>query len=117
MIGLALAACDKTVQLGYERDLRPATKHHEPWVKRVTDQLLAAYRALESELSRPPLAYASGTINQAGVSVAVAWHFTQKSLAEYVDSDAYPALREFSSRAEQLPEFRAAPHGASTYHA
>lgn len=115
IIGLALAACEKSVQIVYERNLRPVEKLHEPWVARVTGQLLAAYGALESELHRKSLAVTSGAINQAGVSTAVAWHFTQMMLPEIVASEMYPSLREFSVQAEQLPEFRAAPHGASTY--
>jgi glutathione S-transferase len=115
VIGLAMAACEKSVQIIYERNLRPAEKQHEPWVSRVTGQLLAAYGALEAELLRRPLAVASATINQAGISAAVAWHFTQMMLPEVVNAANYPALREFSSKAELLPEFRAAPHGSSTY--
>lgn len=115
MIGLALAACEKSVQIIYERNLRPPEKLHEPWVTRVTGQLQAAYGALESELRRRPLAASGGTIDQAGVSAAVAWHFTQMTLPEVVQASNYPTLREFSSRAEQLPEFIAAPHGSATY--
>ncbi|WP_114968473.1 glutathione S-transferase [Rhodoferax ferrireducens] len=114
-IGLALAACEKSVQIYYERILRPIEKRHEPWVTRVTGQLLAAYDALESELKRRPLAFTSATINQAGVSAAVAWQFTQQVLPEMVPAENYPALREFSLKVEALPEFAAAPHGASTY--
>jgi len=115
LIGLALAACEKSVQIVYERNLRPVEKQHEPWVARVTGQLLAAYAALESELLRQPLAVTRETINQAGVTTAVAWHFTQAMLPEVVSAANYPVLRDFSARAEQLPEFLAAPHGASTY--
>ena len=116
VIGLALAACEKSVQIVYERTLRPAEKLHEPWVARVTGQLLAAYEALESELRRRPLAAASGTIDQAGITAAVAWHFTQQRLPEVVPAASCPSLREFSSQAETLPEFRAAPYGSGTYH-
>ena len=35
VIGLALAACEKTVQIVYERQLRPAEKQHQPWIDRV----------------------------------------------------------------------------------
>ena len=115
VIGLALATCEKSVQIIYERNLRPVEKLHQPWVTRVTGQLLAAYGALGSELQRRPLASTSTDINQAGVSAAVAWHFTQQMLPEIVAAENYPALREFSSRVEALPEFTAAPHGASTY--
>jgi glutathione S-transferase len=113
--GLALAACEKSVQIVYERSLRPPEKLHEPWVTRVTGQLLAAYGALEEELARGPLAATSTTITQAGVSAAVAWHFTQQTLAEVVPSANYPSLVSFSAKAEALPEFMAAPHGDSTY--
>jgi hypothetical protein len=54
-------------------------------------------------------------INQAGISVAVAWHFTQQFLPEVVCAEAFPALREYSERAETLAEFIAAPHGTGTY--
>jgi glutathione S-transferase len=115
VIGLALAACEKSVQIIYERTLRPPEKLHQPWVVRVTAQLLAACGALESELRSRPPAVTSGTINQAGVSAAVAWHFTQMMLPEIVTAANYPTLREFSSQAALLPEFMAAPHGSSTY--
>ena len=115
VIGLALAACEKSVQIIYERQLRPAEKLHEPWVARVTGQLLAAYGALESELHLHPLAVASETIEQTGISAAAAWHFTQQTLPEVVAAENYPALIELSSKAEALAEFRAAPHGSGTY--
>lgn len=114
-IGLALAACEKSVQIVYERSLRPAEKLHEPWISRVTGQLLAAYQILEADLIARPLGVTSAAIDQAGVSVAVAWHFTQQMLREVVSAANYPVLREFSARAEALPEFIAAPHGAGTY--
>jgi hypothetical protein len=55
-------------------------------------------------------------INQAGVTAAVAWHFTQMMLPDVVRASDFPALQQFSAKAEQLPEFAAAPHGSSTYH-
>jgi glutathione S-transferase len=112
-IGLALAACEKSVQIIYERQLRPAEKLHLPWVERVTGQLLAAYGALEAELQRRPPATGE-RIDQAGVSTAVAWHFTQQTLPEVVAASDYPGLQAFSVQAELLPAFMAAPHGAAT---
>ena len=114
-IGLALAACEKSVQIIYEQNLRPAEKLHEPWVSRVSGQLIAAIEALESELGRKPFEVTSGTINQAGVTTAVAWHFIQMMLPDVVDAANYPTLRNFSSHAESLAEFKAAPYGSSTY--
>jgi glutathione S-transferase len=114
LIGLALAACEKSVQILYERKLRPAEKQHQPWIDRVTRQVLAAYAELESELRSRPLPVASETIDQAGVSIAVAWHFTQRVHPEVVPAAGHPALHAFSLQAEQLPEFLAAPHGEGT---
>lgn len=115
VIGLALAACEKSVQIVYERGLRPPEKMHEPWLTRVTGQLLAAYDALEVEVASRPLAVTSAAISQAGVSIAVAWHFTQRMLPEVVAAARCPHLAAFSAQAEVLPEFRAAPHGDSTF--
>ena len=57
VIGLGLAACEKSVQLVYERTLRPSEKQHEPWIRRVTGQLLAAFAGLEADIAlRPPAA-------------------------------------------------------------
>jgi glutathione S-transferase len=113
--GLALAACEKSVQIVYERNLRPAEKLHLPWVERVTGQLLAAYAALEAELQREPLAATSEAIDQAGVTLAIAWKFSREMLPEIVVAANFPAIAHFSAEAEALPEFSAAPHGDSTY--
>jgi glutathione S-transferase len=113
VIGLALAACEKSVQIFYERSLRPSEKRHEPWVTRISGQLTAAYSALETELRKRPLAVAP--IDQAGVTTAVAWQFTLKTIPDVIAAADYPALSDFSALAEALPEFAAAPHGDSTY--
>ena len=115
VIGLALAACEKSVQIIYERNQRPPEKLHEPWVTRVSGQLLAAYGALETEIVRRPLVATSAAINQAGVTAAVAWDFTQNTLPEVVPAANYPSLVAFSAKAEKLPEFMAAPYGDGTY--
>jgi glutathione S-transferase len=115
LIGLALAACEKSGQIVYERGLRPPEKQHAPWVDRVTSQLLGAYAALEQELLARPLAVTSPTLRQSGVSVAVAWHFTQQMLPEVVPAANFQRLVAFSAAAEALPEFEAAPYGEGTY--
>jgi glutathione S-transferase len=109
VIGLALAACEKSVQIVYERTLRPAEKQHQPWLDRVRGQMLAAYAALEAELRRRPLMAGDDRITQAGISAAVAWRFTQLVLADVVDAAAYPALREYSAQTERGEAFAAYP--------
>jgi glutathione S-transferase len=115
VIGLALVACEKSVQIVYERQLRPPEKLHEPWVARVTGQVLAAYGALEEEIARLPRAVTRADGTQAGICTAVTWLFTQQEIPEIVPAARYPALAAFSAEAEVLPEFRAAPHGDGTY--
>lgn len=114
MVGLALAACEKSVQIVYEFNLRPAEKRHQPWIDRVRGQLLAAYRQLDIEVG----ASAAGAgarwlfgdrLLQADISVAVGWRFTQSVLADIVAAADHPALAAFSKRAEALPEFLAFP--------
>jgi glutathione S-transferase len=115
LIGLALAATEKSVQIVYERGLRPPEKLHEPWVSRVTGQLLAACGELEAELARYPGPPSSSGIRQAGVTIAVAWHFTQQMVPAEVPAERFQRLAAYSAAAEALAEFRAAPYGDGTY--
>ena len=107
-VSLALAACEKSVQIVYERNLRPKESQYEPWVARVTGQLLAAYAALEQELERRPGAF-SGALNQAVISSAIAWQFTQSMLASVVPAANYPRLAALSERIERTAAFRKYP--------
>ncbi|QFZ85336.1 glutathione S-transferase [Variovorax paradoxus] len=110
LTGLALAACEKTVQIVYERNLRPAEKLHQPWVDRVQGQLNTAYAELERELVAEPLAApAERTITQGGISAAVAWTFTQFILPDAVRPSGFPLLAAYTAQAEQLPVFVGAP--------
>ena len=113
-IGLALAACEKSVQIVYERGLRPPEKLHEPWVHRVTGQLLAAFDGLEREYAGSVPAFDAGTILQPELTSAVTWHFVQQMLPEVVEAARCPRLAALSAAAEALPAFKAAPHGAGT---
>ncbi len=110
IIGLALAACEKTVQIVYEHGLRPPEKMHAPWLRRVEAQLAAAYLELEVEMTRSALAVDSTAIDQAGITTAVAWHFTQQMLPAEVDPQRHPRLAAHSAAAEQLAAFKAMPH-------
>lgn len=109
LTGLALAACEKTVQIVYERQLRPAEKLHQPWMDRVRGQLPAAYSALEGELAAEPLSATEETMTQAGVSTAVAWAFTQLLTPDAISPTDFPVLAAYSAQAERLPVFVGAP--------
>jgi len=103
-VSLALAACEKSVQIVYERNLRPAAAQHEPWIERVTGQVLAAYGALEQEVRRRSEAFRNPR-SQASITAAVAWQFTQSMIASVVPASGHPGLVELSRRMEQTPQF------------
>lgn len=111
LIGFALAACEKTVQIAYEQNLRPQEKQHAPWLERVHTQLAAAYDTLEAEVAKlgagPWLC--GDRLTQPDITVAVAWRFTQHMAPDAIDRNRYPALAAFSKRAEALPAFVGAP--------
>jgi glutathione S-transferase len=104
LVGLALAACEKSVTIVYERNQRPAEKLHQPWMDRVAGQLLAAYRALENEASADW--FTGEALMQPQISMAVAWRFTQAMVADVVPAAEFPKLATLSARAEALEAFK-----------
>ena len=107
-VSLALAACEKSVQIVYERNLRPKSAQHEPWIDRVTGQLLAAYAALEGEVRKRPVAFLCHD-RHASITAAVAWSFTQSMLPETVPAFRHPELVAHAAREEATPQFREFP--------
>ena len=105
LIGLALMTCDKSVQIVYERTLRPTEKQHHPWLDRVIKQLHAACTQIEQ------VAHALNydLPMQPDITVAVAWRFTQLYIADVITPANYPKLAAFSVNAEKLPEFVSTP--------
>lgn len=107
-VSLALAACEKSIQIVYERNLRPQSAQYEPWMERVQGQLLAAYVGLEREVqARKPVF--SEPRSQANITAAVVWQFTQSLLSEVVPAKNHPGLVALSSRMEATPEFMKYP--------
>ncbi|WP_349960252.1 glutathione S-transferase [Rhizobium sp. ZPR3] len=109
IIGLALAACEKTVQIVYEHNLRPMEKQHQPWLDRVHSQLAAAYRLLEVEMPQADSWLFGTRPLQADITSAVALRFTREMLPDALDVRACPRLHALSARAEESDEFRAFP--------
>jgi glutathione S-transferase len=103
-VSVALAACEKSVQIVYERQLRPPSAQYEPWVERVQGQLLEAYAALEREVQARNVVFAQPR-NQASITAAVVWQFTQSMLASIVPAEKHPGLVELSARMERTPAF------------
>ncbi|KAA5609271.1 glutathione S-transferase family protein [Rhodovastum atsumiense] len=109
LVGLALAACEKTVQIVYEHKLRPAEKRHQPWIDRIEAQLAAAYAQLEAETAADAPWLIGERPGQADISVAVAWTFTRSMTAELLSPEQHPRLAALAARAEALPAFIACP--------
>ncbi|WP_411379825.1 glutathione S-transferase family protein [Pseudomonas sp. MPB26] len=103
LLGLALAACEKSVQIVYEHNLRPAEKLHEPWLERVSGQLLAAYSLLEKQLTD------NEPLSQASLTAAVAWSFSQFTVASVVKADVFPNLKRHAERLEEHTAFKRYP--------
>ncbi|MEP9348253.1 glutathione S-transferase family protein [Xanthobacter sp. KR7-225] len=109
IIGLALAACEKTVQIVYEHNLRPPEKWHQPWLDRVRSQLVAAYGLLEQEVRRAdPWLFGERPL-QADITSAVAFRFTREKLPQAISAEDHAALAALSARAEATEPFCAFP--------
>jgi glutathione S-transferase len=109
LLGLSLAVCEKSVQLHYERVLRPADRQHEPWAERVRGQLFAGLEALEREINAGKGWLFEDRMLLPDITLATAFAFTQGYLADIVDKTRYEAIASLSARAEDSREFRAAP--------
>jgi glutathione S-transferase len=108
-IGLAMAANEKGVSLVYEKEQRPPEKLHQPWVDRTVGQIHAAFGELEKAVTGARPWLQGERMNAADVAVAVAWRFGQHYNSKEVPAARYPALVEYSRRAEALPEFVSTP--------
>lgn len=112
IIGFALAACEKAVQIVYEKKLRPAEKQHQPWIDRVSIQLKAACENLEQKLVTSEFELRPNVLNQPFITSAVVWQFIQHMLPDVISVVDFPRLATMSTYAETLPEFLAfPPHG------
>lgn len=109
LIGLGLNACDKSVQIVYERDLRPTEKQHQAWRDRVQTQLTAAYDLLEPYAAESVTWLIGDRLTQADITVCVAWQFTQFTSPDVIEPQRYPALAALSVKAEALPAFCSTP--------
>jgi len=107
IVGTALVAMEKTVQIFYETKQRPADKQYAPWASRVEQQLGEALRLLDAESADGWMC--GDRIGQADISAAIAWGFTKLIRPDIATDEAYPRLAALAARAEALPEFLAWP--------
>lgn len=106
LLGVMLVACEKAVQYVYEHRLRPEEKRHQPWVERVSRQLLAACGEWETLLAGRPTA---GRADQVAVTAAAVWDFIQRMLPQVVEAKAFTRIQAFSAHFNGQPAFRQYP--------
>ncbi len=106
----ASAAIDKTVQFVYEKQLRPLSAQHVPWLARVRGQFTAAFAALEA------LTPGSGQDPQPGADLdhatiwsAIVWQCAQALIADELPAARHPQLARLSREFEALPLFQRWP--------
>jgi len=110
LIGLALAATEKCVQMVYEHHQRPRTKMHRPWLDRIRLQAEAGLQQLEKSALAANEWLQGERLCASDLAVACLWRFSQYYLDETaIDASRFPALVAFSARAEALPEFASTP--------
>jgi glutathione S-transferase len=108
--GLALAACEKCVQVIYEKQQRPAEKRHAPWIERSTGQAEGALAQLERTAAGAAPWLQGERLGASDVVVACMWRFAQYYRDEVgIPESRYPRLAQHSRRAEALPEFASTP--------
>jgi glutathione S-transferase len=109
LIGIALIAMEKTVQIIYETRQRPKEHQHPPWIARIEQQLASAVSMLSDQVGDGNRWLINAEVTQADVSVAVALRFVREIQPNAVAAKDFPGLAHFSERAEALPEFLACP--------
>ena len=109
VIGFALAAADKNVNIVYEKEQRPADKMHPGWMARIVGQANVAFAQLEPMAAKAKPWLHGDRFTAAEVMTAVAWRFSQFYNAAEIPAARYPALVAYSARAEALPEFASTP--------
>ncbi|MEC5399351.1 glutathione S-transferase family protein [Uliginosibacterium sp. H1] len=108
--GIALVACEKTVQHLYETQLRPEAFQYDPWLSRIRSQLADAWALLDAACAGRGTSWLCGdTLCQADIDVAVAWGFNQFAQPGLSDPSLTPALAAFAAQTEALPAFLAYP--------
>ena len=95
--------------LVYERTQRPGRLQHPGWIERSRLQVQSACLLLEQAVEGVPGWLFADEPLQADLTLAVAWTFINRRIAQDIHVEAYPALNNFTRRAEQHPAFQRYP--------
>ncbi len=105
-LGFILVAGEKAVQHVYEHNLRPAEKQHNPWIERITIQLLAACREWNALLEDRP---AATVPDQVAVTGTVIWTFIQSMTPHVVKAGDFNQIQSVAKSFEAQPVFKKYP--------
>ncbi len=109
LLGVALVAMEKIVQITYETMRRPSVTQHQPWLDRLLQQLNNAMHQLNTAVTiRDPWLFGK-TLSQADITIAVAWRVSQFIVEKFVNASDFENLVEFSLQSEALAEFKSCP--------
>lgn len=100
--GVILAASEKAVQHVYEHRLRPEEKQHQPWIARVTGQLLAACREWDARLADRAVA---AHPDQVMVTSTVVWSFIQLMIPAVVPAAEFAHIRALAQKVRRCRRF------------
>jgi hypothetical protein len=89
----------------YEHNLRPAEKQHNPWIARITIQLLAACRSGTGCWKRP----AAAVPDQVAVTSTVIWTFIQSTIPHVVHAGDFNHIRSVAELYETHSAFKKHP--------
>ncbi|WP_316538039.1 glutathione S-transferase family protein [Klebsiella grimontii] len=107
-LGFILAAGEKAVQNVYEHNLRPAEKQHNPWIERITIQLLAACREWNTLLENRT---AAAVPDQVAVTSTVIWTFIQSMIPHVVHAGDFNHIQSAAELYEAHSAFKKHPFG------
>jgi glutathione S-transferase len=106
LMALGTGAAEKAVQIIYEDFFRPAEKRHEPWLKRLREQMEGALIVLDHACAGIDGDdwLVDEAITQADVTVACCFTYINEALK--LPPGVYPNLRKHVIRCEKLPAFK-----------
>lgn len=106
LLGFILAASEKAVQNVYEHRLRPAEKQHQPWIERVTQQLLAACHEWDARLAGRTTAQ---QLDQVMITSTVVWSFIQTMIPTTIPPHDFKHIHGLAEACEALAAFKKYP--------
>ncbi|MGJ8521677.1 hypothetical protein R84981_000338 [Carnimonas sp. R-84981] len=105
-LGFILAAAEKAVQNVYEHNLRPSEKQYNPWIERITLQLLAACQEWDSLLGTRS---ANSVADQVAVTSTVIWTFIQSMIPHVVNAGNFEEIQAVADVFENQGIFKKYP--------